>query len=180
MHILVVDANWPSKMIRLVSTFLVLSLGLLHTALAQPFSGQVYVMTDQFTADTCRPQIECDCCSSDIVFITDKEFVMVDKCIHNDSYYRGMYTVTKEDLTLKFDQFVVKETYNDKTKETKIEKRNLKIGSINFYITTCKTDNFALSRTDLKVLTKAFKESSEKANQTIKELKKGEVWRQLQ
>jgi len=105
---------------------------------------------------------------------------MIDKCIHNDSYYRGTYTVTKDYLTLKFDQIVVKETYNDETKETKVEKRSLKITTIEFYITTCKTDNFALSRTDLKVLTKAFKEASEKANQTIKDLKKTKAWGQLQ
>jgi hypothetical protein len=167
-------------MIRLLFTFLILSVGLLHNALSQPFSGQVYVMTDHFTTDRCRPQIECDCCSSDIVFITDREFVMVDKCMYNDSYYRGKYTVTKEDLTLMFDQFVVKETYNDDTKETKIEKRNLKITSINFYISNCKAGDLELQRTDLKVLTKAFKESSEKTDQTIKELKKTKAWGQLQ
>ena len=51
---------------------------------------------------------------------------MVDKCIYNDSYYRGTYTVTKDYLTLKFDQFVVKETYNDnKRNENRKEKSKI-------------------------------------------------------
>lgn len=105
---------------------------------------------------------------------------MMDKCIHNDSYYRGTYTLTNENLTLNFDQFVIKEIYNDETEETKIEKQNLKIKPIRFYVSSCKTDNLTLQRTDLKVLTKAFKESNEKSSKMISELKKTDIWKKLQ
>jgi hypothetical protein len=148
-------------------------------ASAQQFSGHRYVMTEHFTTDTCRPQIECDCCSSDILFISDKEFVMIDRCLYNDSYYRGTYSVTKENLTLNFRQIVVKETYVEETETTKVEKRNLKIVPFRFYITNCETDDFILQRTDLKVLTKAFREKKENADGEIKELKKKDAWKQL-
>ena len=164
---------------RLLLTFIILTVGLVDTVSAQVFSGQVYVMTEQFSADGCKPQIECDCCSSDILFLTDKEFVMVDKCIYNDSYFRGTYMKTEEYLTLTFEQFVVNETYSDETEETKVEKQNFKIPAIKFYTTTCNGDNLILQRTDLKVLTKAFQESKEKADRAMKELKNTRAWGQL-
>jgi hypothetical protein len=167
-------------MIRLLIAFIIIAIGFIDTARAQKFSGQVYVMTENFTSDRCRPQIECDCCSSEIVFLTDATFIMVGRCIHNDSYYKGTYIVGKGDLTLKFDQLVVKETYNDETEEVKIETKDLKIGSAKFHVTSCNTDNVVLQRTDLKVLTKAFKESQEKGQQIIDELKKTKAWEQLQ
>jgi hypothetical protein len=167
-------------MMRLLIIFLTLTFGLAYTTFGQVFSGQVFVMTEHLSADRCEPQIECDCCSSDIFFLTDKTFVMMDKCIHNDSYYRGTYTLTNENLTLNFDQFVIKEIYSDETEETKIEKQNLKIKPIRFHVSTCKEDHLTLQRTDLKVLTKAFKESNEKSAKMISELKKTDPWKKLQ
>jgi hypothetical protein len=167
-------------MIRLQLIFLTLTFGLADTTFGQVISGQVFVMTEHSSADRCQPQIECDCCSSDILFLTDKKFIMVDKCIHNDSFYRGTYTVATENLTLKFDQFVINEIYNDEAEEIKIAKQNLKITPIRFYISTCKAGNLTLQRTDLKVLTNAFQESNEKAAKKISELKKTKTWKQLQ
>jgi hypothetical protein len=153
---------------------------LIAKALAQVFTGQVYLMTEHATSDECQAQLECDCCSSDIVFLTDKVFVMADRCIHNNTYFRGTYTAIDEYLTLKFSQFSVEEIYNDTTEESRYEKNNLKIPSARFYITTCNTNKSILQATDLKVLTKAFKEPAEKAERKIKALKESRAWALLQ
>jgi hypothetical protein len=164
-------------MFRFLLIYLIFHLPLADVS-GQTFSGQVYVMTEHFAAGKCQPQIECDCCSSDILFLSDKEFVMIDRCIYNDCYYRGAYTVSKGYLTLTFNQFVVCEIYDDISEKTEIKKQNLNIDPARFYITNC-DDTVTLQRTDLKVLTKAFKDSKEKAGMKINELKKTTAWEQL-
>lgn len=119
--------------------FLSLTFGSINTTIAQSLAGHVYIMTEHLGDGECWILLECDCCSADIFFLTEKEFVMVDRCIHNESYYKGTYTTNKDNLVLNFDQFAVNETYNDVTEETKLEKRNQKIaGKILYNNLQCK------------------------------------------
>lgn len=166
-------------MIRLLLILISFTAPIGRTAYAQTLSGQVYVMTEDFADDGCQPQIECDCCYSNVIFLTDKDFVFIDRCIHNDVYFRGTYTLAKEHLSLNFAQFIIIETYDDETEKTKIEKQVRSIAPAKLFITTCKTGNVVLQRTDLKVLTKAFSEPRHKADEMIEQLKSGAVWRQL-
>lgn len=167
-------------MIRPILILVILFFGPRASVFPQTLSGHVYVLTESFSQDGCKPMIECDCCSSDIVFMTDKEFVMIDRCLHNDSFYKGKFEVNKENLTLKFNQLVVKEIYNENTQETKTEKKNLKIEPVKFYITSCGTDKLVLQRLGIKVLTKAFNVTLDSEEKIKKEIKESKAWKILE
>lgn len=69
----------------------ILALGLQTIGVGQDFTGQVFMLTEYFVDDKCEVFAECDCCSTDLFFLKDKEFGMVSRCLYNDSYFRGTY-----------------------------------------------------------------------------------------
>lgn len=145
------------------------------TAWAQNLSGQVFIQGEIEVTNSCRPQIECDCCTTDLAFISNTEVVIIDRCIHNDIYYRGTYKVSGHYLNIDFSQFIVKENYNEETEKVSLERQSLKIDPITYSISSCGHIDFVLQRTDLKALTRAVRLPADKEAVVRKELQRSDL-----
>jgi hypothetical protein len=148
-----------------------LCFGLSSVIFGQDFSGKVFVQTEDFSNDRCAPRIECDCCASEIIFTSTSYFVMVDRCIHNDTFYKGTYVVSKDQVELKFQQSIVSESYDETNETSELIRQNTNIGPLRYSISTCSLGETILQRTDLKVLTLAFRLSADQEEKIKKELK---------
>lgn len=71
------------QMFRIITLLII---GIPTMSLGQSFKGQVYQLAENFIEDGCRVNPECDCCSSDLIFLTDKQFSLIARCIFNDTY----------------------------------------------------------------------------------------------
>lgn len=103
---------------------------------------------------------------------------MIDNCLYNDSFYKGTYRISDGLLTLTFNQTSVVEIYNEET-GINIEKKPLKLKQVVFYITSCGPETSVLQRTDLKVLTKAFKVGQDSAEKIKNRLTESNAWQLL-
>jgi hypothetical protein len=98
-------------------------------AFGQKFTGQVFLLTEDFSEDKCEVIAQCDCCATDLFFLSDKDFAMVDRCLYNDSYYKGTYLITGNVLTLTFNQRVVNEIVEKQTNKVKNEIKKIRVTS---------------------------------------------------
>ena len=160
-------------MLRLI---IILTLGLQGIGFGQTFTGQVFMLTEYFLDDKCEVIAECDCCSTDLFFLTDKEFGMVNRCLYNDSYYRGTYSVKSTGLTLTFKQKVVNEIINEETNKIKNEPKTVEIKPYQFTISKCDT-KIRLQHTTIKDFKNGSRYSVTREKELIKELKGTEAWK---
>ena len=116
---------------------IILAFGLQCFAYGQTFTGQVYIIAEYFSDDKCESYAECDCCSSDLYFLTADKFCFVSKCISGDTFYKGTYTVTSNKLTLTFDNKYVTELTDEEYNIIGQETKEDKIDNIEFNIDKC-------------------------------------------
>jgi hypothetical protein len=116
----------------------ILTIGLQIVCFGQSFSGQAFILSKEFLENKCEVYAPCDCCATNLFFLTDKEFGMVNRCMYYDSYYKGTYSIKDSKLTLTFKQKVVSEIMDEvsskvtyKTKVTKIEPKVFTIDKCN-------------------------------------------------
>src|SRR6188768_3314682 len=105
-------------MLRLI---MILTLGLQGIGFAQTFTGQVYTLAQDFSSDKCEAFAECDCCSSDIFFLSNDKFCFISRCISGDSYFNGTYSIKSNKLKLTFNKKYVDEITDDDYNVTKLE-----------------------------------------------------------
>ena len=117
-----------------------LTFGILTGAYPQEFAGQVYQIAEDYSVDECVVAPECDCCTSDIIFLTERRFSMIARCIYSDAYYSGTYQVKDNRLTLAFKQIVVTEMVDEETKAIKNEPRDITIEPIIYDVSNCGHD----------------------------------------
>ena len=103
----------------------------------QNLVGQVFILTDNFDVETCELGSGCDCCSTDLFFLTDKEFGLVVRCIYNDSYYRGTYAINKDKLVLTFKPKEVNEIVDEATFKVSHEVNKTTSDPVEFKILKC-------------------------------------------
>jgi hypothetical protein len=117
---------------------LTLILILLQThGFGQPLTGQVFILADDFSDDKCEAFGECDCCTSDIFFLSSDKFCYISRCISGDSYFTGAYSTDSSKLKLTFDKKYVVEITDEDYTVTKLETRTTEIKPAEFDITKC-------------------------------------------
>lgn len=116
---------------------LLLFIGFSSACLAQDLKGRVFMLTAEINAEKCEIASGCDCCASDLFFVTDKEFGLIVRCIYNDTYYKGTYSITQDKLTLTFKQMHVNEIVDEATFKVTHEVEKSKIEPTEFTITEC-------------------------------------------
>lgn len=114
-----------------------LTIGVQSIAFGQIFSGQVFEIAENFTTDKCEVFAECDCCSSDIFFLSADKFCFVSRCMSGDSYFKGTYTVNSDKLTLTFDKKYIDEITDEDYNVVKLETKEKDLKLIEFDITKC-------------------------------------------
>src|SRR6478609_9543804 len=66
----------------MIIIFLTLSF---HSTFSQSLKEQSFLLTDRLL-DECNVNAMCDCCASDLVFVSDNKFVLVDYCTDHGTY----------------------------------------------------------------------------------------------
>ena len=154
----------------------ILALGLQAVSVGQDFTGQVFMLTEYFADDKCEGFAECDCCSTDLFFLTDKEFGMVSRCLYNDSYFRGTYSVKANKLTLTFTQTVVDEILNEETNKTQNDLKTIEIQPYQFTISKCGS-KVRFQHATIKDFKNGSRYSLTREKELITELKDARAWK---
>lgn len=157
---------------------ILLTFGLSRLAHGQSLSGQSYLLTDSLN-DKCKVVANCDCCATDLIFLTDKTFLMVDNCIYDDSYYTGTYSRTQTKVTLTFKQVTVHDIFDEVTKKSRNEKRSANIKPIEFSIKICGTNKTMLEHPTIKQLKHGERQATIKEKELIRKLKASKEWKML-
>jgi hypothetical protein len=103
----------------------------------QSFSGQVFRLAENFLEDKCEAFAGCDCCSTDIFFISTNKFCFVSRCISGDSYFTGTYLTKSDKLKLTFDKKYVDEITDEDYNVIKLETKTKAFDPIEFDISKC-------------------------------------------
>lgn len=75
-------------------------------------SNQLYLLAPEFDSKNCESYGECDCCSSNYLFLDNENFICVDYCLDTDTYYSGKYKIENDTVNLKFNCTVIQKEYN--------------------------------------------------------------------
>jgi len=133
------------------------------------------MLSSNINAD-CTLENRCDCCLSDLFFISDKEFVLIDYCEAGGTYTTGTYLRTKNKFILTFKQFVVSEESDYLIDKREIKKKNIKIEPMEFEFTLCGQKTTTIENLKLKSYRYGVKQSDKN---DFSELKKSRAWKLL-
>lgn len=150
-------------------------------------AGQVYFYAPELDTTTCKATGACDCCSGNILFLTDSIFLGIDICEANTNYSKGHYHFDNDFLVLTTDSLQVDEEYN-------WEKETDTTGTVTqeYFIKQSKTPTFTqkLSRFDCKnnigfIMGDKEKyfvtpDNDAKITNIIGQLKKDSIWDKLE
>jgi len=75
-------------------------------------SNTLYLLAPEFNAEKCESFGECDCCTSNYLFLDNETFICVDYCLEADTYYSGKYKIENKNIQLKFNSTIVLKEYN--------------------------------------------------------------------
>jgi hypothetical protein len=142
----------------------------------QTLSGQVFLLSEQFDENKCEVVALCDCCATDLFFLTDKDFAMINRCLYNDTYYKGTYNISKGKLTLIFKQKSVQELVDEQTNKITHEMESTKIEPFVFSVGVCKK-NIHLSHLTVKDFSHGLRYTTEKEKELKTALYKTEAWK---
>ena len=153
----------------------------LKTVSGQTFTGQVYQLAESFLEEKCSVNPECDCCSNDLIFLSDKEFALITRCIYNDSYFTGTYVSTADKLILTFKPSVVNEIVDEETKEINNQKKKSEIKPSTFRVSDCGQNRLRLEydHMDGKDFKNGTRHSPTKEKEIIERLKRTPAWKML-
>ena len=144
----------------------------------QKFSRQVYILSDHFLKEKCEVSAPCDCCASDLIFLTKTKFTLVDRCMAHETYLTGRYKVAKSKLTLKFKHVVIDNTSDETSKKELVEKKEMNLDPLILQINSC-GDEFVLEHPSIKEYKYGARQTTRNDKEIIATLKKSKVWKVL-
>jgi len=104
---------------------------------SQSFTGQVFLLAENYQPETCMAEAPCDCCGTELVFLSRRNFVMVAYCLPENSYFAGTYKIKDDQLSLSFQPGSLSEILEPEKNEVKWEKKKSHIEDVKFTIETC-------------------------------------------
>jgi hypothetical protein len=116
---------------------IILVFGFQYFVYGQTLTGQVFMIADSFSDDKCEVAPECDCCSSDLYFLTKDKFCFVAQCISGDTYYTGTYSIDSNKLRLIFDNKYLDEITDDDYNIVGLEIKEKTSDPLQFQINNC-------------------------------------------
>jgi hypothetical protein len=162
-------------MLRLI---FILILALQSPVFGQIFTGHVYMVAEDFLDEKCEAFAECDCCSSDIFFLSNKRFCFISRCISGDSYFTGTYLSRSNKLKLTFDKKYVDELTDNDYNVIKLETKTKNTEAIEFNITTC-GKKLRLTHPTTGEWKNGSRYEQKRETEIIKELTASKPWKQL-
>jgi hypothetical protein len=116
---------------------LILTLAIQTFGYGQSFKGQVFLLAEDFQEAECKAFGECDCCTSDILFLSADRFCYISRCLSGDEYFAGTYSIKSAKLKLTFDKKSVREITDSEYEVTSLETRTVAIEPTEFDVTKC-------------------------------------------
>jgi len=146
------------------------------------FVNTVYYFTLNFDSTDCTVHSACDCCSDHLVFLNDKEFVFINYCLADKTYFKGKYKILDSTLQLNFNSTHVSQNYNSEATSTieneyTITKTTWDPQPRNIAIFHCK-DKTCLNASSESVTSYGVRDSLQ-VNQMIDRMKKDGIWEKL-
>jgi hypothetical protein len=167
-----------SQRVRVIRVIIILILGLQCIGFGQTFTGQVYMLAEDFSNDKCEAFAECDCCSSDIFFVSKNRFCFISRCISGDSYFTGAYSVQSNILKLIFDKKYVDEITDEEYNVTKLETKTKITEPIALEISKC-GQKMRLTHPTTREWKNGSRYEQKKEPAMMTELKTSKPWKQL-
>ena len=143
----------------------------------QKFAKQIYLLSDHFSKETCEVDAACDCCASELIFLNKKQFALIDRCLHNDTYLRGTYETKGNDLTLNFRPVVISQLYEEKTQNENHEKKRLAMTPLVLQIRPCGQDKVTLGHPTIREYKYGSRRKGVNEKEIIRQLKKSKAWK---
>lgn len=143
----------------------------------QKFAKQIYLLSDHFSKETCEVDAACDCCASELIFLTKREFALIDRCLHNDTYLRGTYVTKVNGITLNFRPVVISQLYEERTQNEKHEKKRLAMAPLVLQIRPCGQDEVMLGHPTIREYQYGSRRKEVNEKEIIRRLKKSKVWK---
>jgi hypothetical protein len=163
---------------RMLQLTLILTFGFQTLAFAQMLTGQVFILADDFSDDKCEAFGECDCCTSDIFFLSSDKFCYISRCISGDSYFTGTYSTDSSKLKLTFHKEYIAEVTDEDYTVTRLETRTSEIKPAEFDITKC-GQSLRLNHTTIREWRNGSRYSKQKETEMTKQLTKSKAWKQI-
>jgi hypothetical protein len=66
-------------------------------------AGKLYLFGPEFDSINVQAMGNCDCCTADVLFLTDSSFLMIGYCESNSSFQKGKYRLDDKTLELSFE-----------------------------------------------------------------------------
>ena len=94
----------------------------------------------------CKIYAECDCCTSDLFFINENQFVLLDYCTFETTATTGTFKLTKDLIQLTFNQVSVTsgQDYTDDDSTPYITKDIIEMKPLVFLLTKCEDGELML------------------------------------
>ncbi len=157
---------------------LILACGLQTIVQSQNLTGQVFLLANGFNETTCQAEAECDCCGTDLFFLSTEKFGLVIRCLSGDTYYKGSYTLKANKLTLNFDASIVNEITDEEYNMVKYETKQVKLTPSVFSVNLCRQKNRLVhSEADDWSYGSRYAAEDEKAR--LNKLLSSKAWKQL-
>lgn len=75
-------------------------------------SGKAYFFGPNFDKKNCTIIAECDCCSSNILFLNERDFIAICYCESEQEFLKGRYQVIGENVVLNYNSLSIDKEYN--------------------------------------------------------------------
>ncbi|MDI9858065.1 hypothetical protein [Flectobacillus roseus] len=83
--------------------------------LIKNLAGKVYFFAPDLDTTTCEAFGACDCCTSNILFLNNKDFVTISYCVTDQQIAKGTYHIDNDKVYLQYDSLKVDIEYNMET-----------------------------------------------------------------
>lgn len=149
-----------------------------HVLYGQSLSGQVFILSEQYDENKCEVVALCDCCATDLFFINKREFVMVSRCLFDNTFSKGKYRIKNNVLTLKYNKIHVSEKTDEQTGKVThvVEKSNVEKSE--FEMNTC-GKKLRIHHSTIAEFKNGMQYDSKKEKQLKADLAKSQAWKLL-
>ena len=153
-------------------------------AVYNEFAGKLFFLGQGFGEIPCVIENECDCCNSNLLFISANEFILNELCEGSESVTKGKYKVEGKVLTLIYEPLIINYNYNweievnPKAQEYTFEIIKKPISPTKYQLEKCNGKTILALRKKGGDEFGKFDPTSNNAEK-IKELKEKGIWKKL-
>lgn len=163
--------------------FLLLS-GQIFSQQKNKLNQTVYYFGPTIDSASAKVLAECDCCTDNILFINEKEFVAISYCMADKTVSKGNYTIQANKVILYYDGLFVNKIRNldwddNKKGKSKYSFKSEKTKSFKTILTPTVYKNKLFYITNDEEVSYGTIEKKSSINVFIKELKSDGLWQRL-